>query len=82
MASLIISGRKHQRILAINSHQSATQCDDGMVSGTAVNEPLYEGWLAGAAAFFWVAAAAAFLGGILDDVDGMIAALMDFRMRY
>lgn len=69
-------------MLAINSHPSATQCDNGMVSGTAVNEPLYEGWLAGAAAFFWVAAAAAFLGGISDDVDGMVAVLMSFRMRY
>ncbi len=82
MASLIISAREHQRILAINLHPSATQCDNGVMSGRAVNEPLYDGWLAGAATFFWAAAAAAFLGGISDDVDGMVAALMDFRMRY
>ena len=70
MASLIISGRKHQHRFAIDFHLSATQCDKGMVRGTVVNEPLYEGWLATAAAFFWVAAATAFLGGISDDVYG------------
>lgn len=52
IASLIISERKNQQMLAINMHPLATRCDNVAVIGMGMNEPLYEGWLGAAAAFF------------------------------